>query len=208
MTGEIQIKLDQAQLTRVYSMLSEIKNGPEKAIVKAINTTLTKLKTEASKIIRAKVALKKAKVDEFIELFKANYEKISGSMRLSGSRIGAIHYGARQTAQGITIKIKTAGPRSLVAHGFLANVKKSGNAADVQAYRRKYTGPRAKWNKNKPYAKMPKLYRFPIEKITGPSIPEVAGYSEVLSQIMGAASVLFVARLEYETNEVLRRAKL
>lgn len=100
-----------------------------KASVSATNKTIAQAKTAMSKEIRKEFNLSAAKVAEKLFITKARYvagrftiEATLLSETKSGRRsVNLINFQARQTAAGVTVKVKRAGGRRVVKGAFIAN---------------------------------------------------------------------------------------
>jgi hypothetical protein len=64
--------MDQDDLKRVQDMLSDLKGLPERVTIRALNKTLTGVRTDASSAIREVITPKKAAVDATFKLEKAS----------------------------------------------------------------------------------------------------------------------------------------
>lgn len=116
----------------VQRNLDRLKNDlAAKVLSTAVNRTLAQAQTEMSKQIRSEFNLSAAKVREklFVKraAFKAGRFTLEGvleSRDRSGKRraINLINFAARETARGLTVKIKKGGGRVLATRrGFIGN---------------------------------------------------------------------------------------
>lgn len=102
-----------------------------KATVSAVNKTVAQAQTEMSRRIREEFNLTAAKVREKLFIRRARFAmgalSIEGALQSkdrSGRRraINLINFAARETKQGLTVKIKRSGGRVLAARrGFIGN---------------------------------------------------------------------------------------
>jgi len=107
------------------------KDVAERATARAVNRTLELGRTEMSRAIREEFNLSASKVREKLQVrraaFKAGLLSIEGELLSrdpSNKRraINLINFGARETKQGLTVKIKRAGGRVIAAkRGFIGN---------------------------------------------------------------------------------------
>jgi hypothetical protein len=96
-----------------------------------VNRTLAQAQTEMSKRIREEFNLSAAKVREKLFLRRAGFKSgrftIEGALQSRDPRgrrraINLINFGARETAQGLTVKIKRGGGRVVASRrGFIGN---------------------------------------------------------------------------------------
>lgn len=99
-----------------------------KAVVGAVNKTLAQAKTAMSKEIRAEFNIPAVKVGAALRVNKATFRngllRIEGSLESPSKRgrsINLINFSARQTARGVTFKVKKSGPRKTLRGAFIAN---------------------------------------------------------------------------------------
>ena len=212
----ITVKIDQSALERVRAALEGIKNGYENALVTSINKTLTTAKTQAAARIGNELNLKAARIKEDFTVKKANYSDPSGALTATGEPVGLVNFGANKTQKGVTVKVKRSGSRSLLKHAFISKGSGASKAADgttkEHVFWREYDGPRSKtpkWMsirlKMFPYAALPKKFRLPLERLTGPRIEDIFAQAKVLDPVTIQANTLFLSNVESKIDEILRR---
>lgn len=103
----------------------EVRN---KAMASALNKTAAQAKTAMGREIRAEFVLTASKVNAALSVTKARasgagFGLVASLQAARDARPGlnVIHFGARQTAKGVSIKIKRNGPRKLIPGAFIAN---------------------------------------------------------------------------------------
>ena len=98
------------------------------AAARAVNRTLEQGKTAMQRAIVAEFNVKAAVVRESLVVRRAWFHK--GSFTLEGTLASPtkrgrsrnlIHFGAKQTGKGVTVKILRAGPRKLLRSAFIIN---------------------------------------------------------------------------------------
>ena len=100
-----------------------------KATASALNKTAAQAKTAMSKEIRTEFVLPAAKVSQALRVNRAKAARGAGSMEVSLSSIskpGArslnlAHFNAKQTAKGVSFKVRRDGPRKVIPGSFLIN---------------------------------------------------------------------------------------
>lgn len=99
-----------------------------KATASAVNKVVAQAKTAMSREIRAEFNISAGKVNESLRVTRAtakggllNIEATLDSPRKRGRSLNLINFSARQTAKGVTFKIKRNGPRKLIPGAFLGN---------------------------------------------------------------------------------------
>ena len=103
-----------------------------KATASALNKTVAQAKTNMSKEIRAEFNISAAKVGESLVVSKAIGKGARFTLTASleskakrGRSINLAAFGARQTAKGVSFKVKKTGPRKLIPGAFLINEGKT-----------------------------------------------------------------------------------
>ena len=95
-----------------------------KAMASALNKTVAQAKTAMSREIRAEFTIPASKVNEALRINRARatggqFNLESPSKR--GRSLNLINFAPRQTARGVTVKIKKGGPRKLLRGAFIGN---------------------------------------------------------------------------------------
>lgn len=98
------------------------------ATARAVNRTLEQAKTSMSREIRAEFTIPAAKVNQALRINRASFRSgllaIEGALESPtkrGRSLNLINFAARQTAKGVTLKIKVGGGRKLIPGAFIAN---------------------------------------------------------------------------------------
>lgn len=124
----IRIEIDASQLARVRSALSDIKNGAERAITRALNSTAAKAKIEASKAIRAEVKLSASYVNGKITVTKATFDSPQSS--ISAERRGVLLTQFPYTILargGVSVRVSSSRGREKMPSAFvIPRLKNSG----------------------------------------------------------------------------------
>lgn len=100
----------------------------DKATVRALNRTIEQARTRMSREIRVEYVIPAQKVKDVLRIKRASIKGGALSVEAvlfvtskSGRSFNLINFGARQTARGVTIKVKRGGPRKLIRNAFIAN---------------------------------------------------------------------------------------
>lgn len=100
----------------------------DKATVRALNRIIEQARTRMSREIRAEFVLPAAKVREALRIKRASFaggvlsvEAVLFVSSTSKRSMNVINFAARQTAQGVTVKIKRSAGRRLIRNAFIAN---------------------------------------------------------------------------------------
>ena len=174
-----------ADLREVQRMQREYKtNVVPNAAARAINKTLGNVRTESSKQIRIERALSAKVVRDALAVQRASKVRLHGAVIASGRPIPLREYQARQTRQGVTVKVSPGG-RKLVVH--------SGNKAfEINRYGKHV------------YARVGGK-RLPIKKLYGPSIPATFLKQKVMAAMDRVAGDNWPKRFAEELRHELAR---
>ncbi|MFK5951768.1 MAG: hypothetical protein QM498_01845 [Desulfobacterium sp.] len=195
------ININRSDMAAVESMLSDVKNGAVKAMVTAINATVSTTKVQVKKRIGQKANLSAARINKNLSIVKANYSKISGKLVASGEPIGLIEFKTkRKNKNGVWIKIWKDASATMVKHSFVANA--TGND---HVFWRDYDGPRKPISPGRKYGAIPKKFRLPVVKLTGPRIEDVFARTDILLPAQDDAGDLLVVNLGKKVDDILRR---
>ena len=172
------IQFDKRQLDLVKKTFSEIKNGAPRVIVRSLNKTAAKAKTEASKEIRKVVTLKAKTVKDAIKITKPNFKNLSAKLTISGRPLPLINYGL---AKNIFVKGGGLGARA----GIKVKVRKN---RGIEKHPNAFFAQMKSGHKGIYERKGKK--RLPIEEKAGPSIPAVFQFNGESKVSLNAANNL------------------
>ena len=178
----LDVQSDVTQVTRMLNDLAQ-KNVPI-AAARALNKTITNVRTEASRAIRIERALSAKVVKAALNTSKATRYKLTASLTASGRPIPLREYAARETLKGVTVK---------VSPGARKRIKVNGNAAFLID---KYGGHVFVRTTNE---------RLPIEKRYGPSIPSTFLKGAVVKAFTKVGSDNWPKRFQEELNYELSK---
>ena len=123
---KISISTNFADVAKALTQLH--KDVAAQATARAVNRTMEQAKTAMSREIRAEFMLPAAKVNQALRINKAvarnglfQIEASLESPSKKGRSLNLINFAARQTKQGVTVKIKRNGVRKLIRGAFIAN---------------------------------------------------------------------------------------
>lgn len=145
------IQINRAQLASVNRVFTDIKNGAPRVMVRALNKTASKAKTESSREIRKIVTLKAKTVNNAIKIQKANFKNLSAKLTISGRPLPLYAYGVRQTNSGVSVRVRKSKPIEKHKSAFIARMK----SGHIGVFKRRGRS------------------RIPIDEKAGPSIPAV-----------------------------------
>lgn len=100
----------------------------EKVLVRAVNSTLAQGQTRMSKEISTEFNIASREVKARMQILKANFRnglfRVSGTLQVTNKRgrsLNLINFAAKQTKEGVSVKILRTGGRKLVRGAFIAN---------------------------------------------------------------------------------------
>lgn len=195
--GAFSIKIDESDLQRVTDMLGGIKGLPERVTVRALNKTLTGIKTDSSAEIRTVVTAKKAAVDETFKIQKASTGNMKAVISSTGKPLALIDYSTRQTQKGISVQVRKDRARKIVPGTFITTMK-SGHKGVF--WREWHGGTKKKVNPKMNYAALPRQYRLKIKERYGPRVPDIMSNEPVMKNILAKAGDRLHNNLEHETD--------
>lgn len=208
----IAVEIDQAMLDGVQSAMQGIKDGYPKVLVTSINKTLTTVNTQAAARVGNELNLKASRIKEDFTLIKASYSKPSGSFVAKGEPIGLVQFGANQTQKGVSVKVKRSGSRSLLKHAYIAKGKGDTTKQHVWWRKGRTSAPAPKrFAIGKKVTlpggdrALPKKYRIPLERKTGPRIEDILDDNHIFDPLTIQANHVFLQNVEKQIDDVLRR---
>ena len=183
------IRVSDADVRRVTSMLADVKNGANKAMVTAINDTIKTTRVQAKKALGQKLNLKASRINQNLKEEKANYSNIYGRFYSQGEPVGLVSFGATQKSSwaGTKVRVYKSSPREVIKHAFITTAKRAINVF----WRAKDGGKR--------------VPRYPLEIRKGPRIEDVLAKPEIYNPLNEQASVLLAKNLDKKIADILRR---
>jgi hypothetical protein len=183
----MQITINSASMK---ALLDGLKPVITPTLVRAINKTLTGIKTDKSTMIREDLNLPKTYVDQHIVINKAEKTWPEGRVTTRSKPVGLINFtGTRQAIKGVSVKVKRYGTRSIIPHTFIATAH---NAENVW-WRSKIGGVR--------------VWRLPIERLTGPRLTDNLSRPEVIGEVEKKAGDRWDANMEHELEWELSKLR-
>jgi hypothetical protein len=166
-------------------------------IARAINHTIAKGKTAASREIRSVYNIKAGEVGKSISIVKSTRESLEGRILIIGKPIPIIAFSPRQTATGVTVTIKK-GSRKRIARAFIQTMK-SGHTG-VYA-RGRYNSGEFKFRTHRINRKGSDL---PIGELTTTSVPTAFRTEKVLKAVAQNLEANLETRLAHELNNLIK----
>ena len=102
-------------------LLTQYPKQVQRATVRALNRALTTGKATVARLVAKDMGLQVGVVKDAIKVTKANASRLQIQLRASLRLLPLIHFGARQTAHGVTYNLGRG--RSRIPNAFIATVK-------------------------------------------------------------------------------------
>jgi hypothetical protein len=177
---QISVKHDMSAI--VVGLENYRKELVDGAVVRALNRTATTIRAEAAREINGEYpGLKIGAIKDKIDIQRANKITQRAIVSVSGRPIPIVEFAARQTAAGVTVKVK--GTRKLLRGAFLATMP-SGHVGVF--YRRGVAGSR--------------VGRTPIDQVFSISLPVAFSNQKVMDAVVRAAKERFPDALSQEVR--------
>lgn len=196
------VEIDRASWLKAEAMLAGVKKGASKVVVRAVNKTLTGVRTDTVNEIRKDVNVTATAIRKTMSIQRASVSKMSAKMTSKqpyGTNLAA--FGARQTAKGVTVQVLRRKGRSLLRHAFI-NKKPGGKVVFWRKGPHVGTKP---VRKRFPYGTLPPKYRLPIEKLWGPAIPDFMKHEPTFNAIEKKAKARLDKNFAHEIDYMLSK---
>ena len=187
------IKVDESMLRDVQSRLKEIPQKAPNVISASLNRTVTNVASNLSKEIRKTYTVKAGDIKGTITRVRATPQTLSASVKSKGGTMGLDKFKtsalmATSRKGGVkSVKINRKPVKAAVKKGQMKKVM-DGFVATVN-------GPKIFKRQTKK--------RLPIERLHGPSVPQMAGSPEVGEAVNREAQAMFGRRLDHEIGRLL-----
>lgn len=190
---------------KAQAVLSGVEGGIEKAVMRSMNRALSSGKTALVKGVKSTYEVNDEPVRDAVKVRRASVTRLAGSIDVKGKTLSARHFahdpaGKDTTGSGrktVRIAIKK-GKTSALKTGFIWN---GGWGTEKHAiYLR--SGGKVRATKGRHAGK--KYMVEKLKKMTGPSVPQMAGNEEVSEAVEKRVQEIFERRLTHETNRILK----
>lgn len=198
----MQVEINSVDFENAKKMLSGVKNAAARVQTVAINKTLSGVRTDVSAEIRSDLNIAKKYVDKNIVTSKASFAKPSGSVVTRSKPIGLINFtGTKQIKKGVSVKVKKMGKRTVLKHAFIAVIKNANNVW----WRKKIPGDSKQFRPDFPYGRLPKMYRLPIHRLTGPRLTDRLAQAPVIKSVEVKAGDRLIKNYDHELSRELAK---
>ena len=200
----VSIRINREDLDRVASTMEGIRNGYEKILVRSLNKTITGVRTDAVKEIGKEITPKAKIIRDTFKLEKANYARLTASVKSIGWPLPLINYAARKVAKGVSFKInKRDASRTTLRGAFIATMRSGHKGVFWRKFRDTHTARQIKPRMK--YSSLPPIYRLPIRQRYGPAVPAIMEDERVMTPILAQASERLTTALNHELDFELSR---
>ena len=204
------IEIDKTDLVAVDFTINTIDAGKRVAIMRATNDVLGGVRTEATRLIFAKVTLKSAVIRKHFSLNKMQKSNLSADVKCVGDPLPLINYGARQVNKGVSVKVLKSGKRDTIRHAFIATL----GSGHTGAFWREGNVRGGSWKTGRRRAlpspstgSMLREYQLPIRQLYGPAVPAIFDDDDIMGPTLSNADVRMAERLNYHTDRLLDKAR-
>jgi hypothetical protein len=200
---KMQVNINPEDIARVHLFLDDIK--ADVVMRRAINETLTGVKTDAARVVYEDLNLTQTRIKKNFYTRNATGSDITGLFRSKGDPVNLASFtGSRMTTRGLSVKVKRSGTRATLKHGFLwTRTTKAGEEAST-AFQRAWSGARTSASNRLPWKGFypgtnPAHERRTVETLRGPRIEDILGKPGILSGVEASAA----DRLSQNINDQL-----
>lgn len=187
---EVEVKFDEKKLRDVQRMLRSVPNAMGKVMSKAINKTITPIKTETAQRIAGDVNLTQKTIKRKIDMEKATRDRWRASIGISRKRISLISFkGTTQPkkGKGVKYRITKSGPRKLVESAFIGTPRRAGVAGVLKRMSQS---------------------RYPLAWLKGPSLGQVFEYAgQIAREVTKSAHEKLEKNIDSQVKFLLSKRK-
>ncbi len=194
MSNEIQIHIDASEVNKKLKRLRAVENGAPKAVMRAMNKTVTGMRTDAGKEVSARYTVKQADVKAKLDLDKASQTDLSIAMRSKGRPMSLVKFSHKSNKNpGVKgsptafAKVKKGGSGGFTG-GFMATMKRTNGITGVFARTGKFTRKGAEG----------------IKQLYGPGAVQMLSNKEVRDTIQKKAAERFNKELDHQIDFLLK----
>lgn len=182
----VRIIIDDVAIRDVERRLGQFADKAPNAIARALNRSITNVKTNITKEARNDYHIKAADVKSTLKDFKASRSKLVAKVKSDGGVIGLDHF---------KVSPKTVNPKR--RSQLKIAVKKNGVKQILGAFVANINGLKILTRDTKK--------RLPVSRKFGPSIPQMIGSDGTSEKINQQAYTVYETRLNHEINYILSR---
>ena len=171
------VEVDARDIDKAVKALGSVPNVVEQATAAALNRAVIAGRTAVSKGIRERYTIRASDIKDQVRIKCATKDSLEASVTISGSPIDLTNFRVRISRRGAYAQVKKGGG-GILPRSFFMVVGRAG------LYHRASES------------------RLPIQREFGPSVPQMAGETNVSQGVQERMQEVFQARFEHE---VMRR---
>lgn len=168
--------------------LGEFKNKAPNAIANSLNRAVNNINSNISKEARKRYVIKASDIKSTLTKTRASRSRLSALVKSEGKLIGLDKF---------KVTPKTVDPRR--KKPIKIGVKKNGAKAVLGAFVADIHGTKIFQRTDKS--------RLPIQRLVGPSVPQMIGNAEIKSKIEQDGYETFSKRLDHEISRILEKGR-
>ena len=195
-------------LEDAQKLLSGIKDGSRKAIVRALNKTVGTssggVQSDAVKAVAKEFNLTQKNIKKDFRTKKATYSNLSAYVQARGNPVPLERFiKTRQNKIGVSVQVKKSRPRVTIPHLFIRKYK-GGVFVRLSAIGKNVTpGMSIRKDKSGKFLGKFRDTRFPIKHKFGPRIPDIFSNQEVMEPILKKAQERLDKNFGHEVDFLL-----
>lgn len=184
---KLTLTIDQKQFNRAMRDLKEIPAGARRAMTAALNKTITGVRTDTNREVRADYVIKQADVTKQLKARKASRNSLVAELNgtydpisLEKFKVTPKRTSGIRPAGGLKVSVKK-GSSSRIEHAFMANLGGSARVATREG-----------------------TSRLPIQKRFGPAVVQMLNNPDVDDRIQRLAQERLNKNMEHEIDRLMK----
>jgi len=204
--AQLQIDINPAQIREVEAMFAGIGNSATKVLTRAINKTLTGVRTDMTDEAYQELNTTKTVIRSAVKINRATWSDISGKCFRAGKPLSLSKFtGTAQRAKGVSVKVLRSGNRTILGHAFIATMR----SGHVGVFWRKTdkvgTGTKSLLADKSDYGRLPEHLRLPIKELYGPRVEDILAKAGRWKNVEDKANARLLKNMEQEIAYELSR---
>lgn len=196
----IKVEINMAQLKALQLNLATIDGAGRTVTVRAVNKTLSGVRTDAVDEIYKILNLTKTRIRQDFTIYRATWNW-GGKVKASGEPVGLASFGAVKRKKGVSVQVLKKNARKIIEHSFLLTQKRTDQSTYKNVYMRSWKGSRTGGSAYGYYwGDYRYSIKYPLERLTGPRIEDIFGQKEVLAAVEKKADVRLQKNLDHELD--------
>lgn len=186
----LSIEVDEKTLNDVKFMLDTVKNGAEKAIIRAANQTAVTARSRVVKTTNERLYLTQKRIREETRVTKTNTVKVGASVHISRKALPLVDFPHITSFVGLSVTVRRARAAEFYRHRFVARMP----SGHVGIFERRFSSKTGK-----------PAGRLKIDEVPGPSIGMVF-HSNDEKKLFDEMMILFQERVIARAEFLLSKA--